>query len=895
MKPVAGQNRWDQVLQLVFLGLLWFQQIGATTTVATQPTTAPSTTPPDVVADVTVLTQTNTTITLSWDKVDNTSSYLLKYSQNGSSVENSITAPEDKTSVTHVVSPLTPATEYNFKLFTSSGGLLGSGYQFNASTAPPDVQEFVSVGQNESSISLRWEEVDGVSGYMLQFDGREEHFPANTVTGLITGLTSATIYEFSLFTIYKNITSRGVNLTAATAPTNVEEVHVLAQSETSITLGWSKVNNVSTYILQYADHTRPVSSENQSQSFQVTRLSAGTTYEFTLHSVFQNISSTGFVFKASTVPSQAAQVAVTSRSETTLTVTWQDLNEDWKYSLLIDGRTFESFNKSAGLASMLVSELMPGALYNFSLTTIFANLNSSPYEGYSLTTIDCAGVDWKVTPTTIQGRVNGLFSKATVTNGTNPHVVQGGQNVAFTGLYPGATYNLSLVYERGSVQLPQCHHSLQTYPPFVKASCKYSDAGYSITVFWGQPVGRWDAVDINVAGNSRSFPKKDPAQYSIAGFQPAKTYQVSVTILSGSLGNPNPVFDCHTDPRGVIAGSVVAVVIFAVAVGLIVYVFLKKASVSKGSSKDRIKNVRVSAADFPGHHGQLSMDENRGFSEQYEDLFGVGAEQSQHVALYPENQVKNRFTNILPYDASRVKLSGKSDYINASFMPGYRNDQEYIATQGPLPATVSDFWRMVWEQQVRSIVMVTNCVELTRIKCEQYWPPPDRPHLYGDLLVSVDSQTEETNWTLKDITVKHSSTSEQRRVKHFHFTAWPDHGVPQTTSVLIKFRRLVRQHIQEEMSTAPTVVHCSAGVGRTGTLIALDVLLQQLEQEKAVDIHGFVHKMRLRRPHMVQTEAQYVYLHQCILDSLPSHEQQENIYENSDMIYVNATALKEFR
>ncbi|KAM9816964.1 receptor-type tyrosine-protein phosphatase H-like [Neosynchiropus ocellatus] len=847
-----------------------------------------------MVRDLRVVSQTETTITLSWTKVDNTSNYLLQYSQNGSSVENRISAPADKTSVTHEVSSLTPATEYNFELFTSSGELLSTGFQLNASTAPPDVQEFVSVGQNESSISLRWRKVDGVFGYTLKFDGREEPLPPNAVTLLLTGLTSATIYDFSLLTIYKNITSRGVNLTAATAPANVKGVTASAQSETSITLTWSKVNNVSTYLLQYDNQARPVPSENQSLTLQVTGLSAGTTYEFTLLSVFQNINSTGLVFKASTVPSQAAEVTVTSRSETTLMVTWRNTNEDWKYSLRIDGRTFENQTKSPGLASILVPRLKPGTLYNFSLTTIFANLSSSPYQDYSLTTIDCASVDWQVTPSTIQGRVNGLFSKATATNGTEPHVVQGGQNVAFTGLYPGATYNLSLEYDRDSVPLLQCHHSLQTYPPVVKASCKYSSAGYSITVVWDQPVGRWDAVDINVAGKDSTFPKRDPAQYTISGLQPAKRYQVSVTTVSGRLRNPSPVFGCHTDPRGVIAGSVVAVVIFAVAVCLIVYMFLKKASASKSSSKDRIKNIRISAADFPDHYSQLSMDENRGFSEQYEDLFGVGTEQPQHVALYPENQIKNRFTNILPYDATRVKLSGKSDYINASFMPGYRHDQEYIATQGPLPNTVSDFWRMVWEQKVRSIVMVTNCVELTRIKCEQYWPPPNRPHLYGELLVSVDSETEETNWTLKDITVKHRSTSEQRRVKHFHFTAWPDHGVPQTTNVLIQFRRLMRQHIDEEPSRAPTVVHCSAGVGRTGTLIALDVLLQQLGQEKAVDIHGFVHKMRLRRPHMVQTEAQYVYLHECILDSLPSHEQQENIYENSDMIYVNATALREF-
>ncbi|MEQ2264480.1 hypothetical protein XENORESO_009402 [Xenotaenia resolanae] len=153
----------------------------------------------------------------------------------------------------------------------------------------------------------------------------------------------------------------------------------------------------------------------------------------------------------------------------------------------------------------------------------------------------------------------------------------------------------------------------------------------------------------------------------------------------------------------------------------------------------------------------------------------------------------------------------------------------------------------------------------------------------------------ESNWTLREFRVKHTNDSEERTVKHFHFTAWPDHGVPQGTEVLIHFRGLVRQHIESAGSEAPTVVHCSAGVGRTGTIIALDVLLQQLEREQAVGINNFVHKMRRHRSHMVQTESQYVFLHQCIMDTLQPLAKEENIYENEDLIYVNATALRQLR
>uniref|UniRef100_A0A8C2YWL8 protein-tyrosine-phosphatase n=1 Tax=Cyclopterus lumpus TaxID=8103 RepID=A0A8C2YWL8_CYCLU len=280
----------------------------------------------------------------------------------------------------------------------------------------------------------------------------------------------------------------------------------------------------------------------------------------------------------------------------------------------------------------------------------------------------------------------------------------------------------------------------------------------------------------------------------------------------------------------------------------------------------------------------------------------VGVEQTREAALLPQNKPRNRFNNVLPYDWCRVKLSASnpnetSDYINACYIPGYNNNREYIATQGPLPSTVNEFWKMIWEQRVKGIVMVTNCTEGGRTKCERYWPADRKPCSYGELVVTIRSEQREPEWTLREF---RGNTSEEHTVRHFHFTAWPDHGVPQGTEILIQFRGLVRRHIESDGAEAPTVVHCSAGVGRTGTIIALDVLLQQLEKEKAVGINGFVHKMRLSRPHMVQTESQYVFLHQCIMDRLQLdekneehiYENEEHIYENEDMIYANATALQ---
>ncbi|XP_062381682.1 receptor-type tyrosine-protein phosphatase eta-like [Sardina pilchardus] len=291
----------------------------------------------------------------------------------------------------------------------------------------------------------------------------------------------------------------------------------------------------------------------------------------------------------------------------------------------------------------------------------------------------------------------------------------------------------------------------------------------------------------------------------------------------------------------------------------------------------------ISVKKFPDHFSRLSRDENREFLVEYLQFSTVGADLTQHEATLPDNKSKNRFTDILPYDCSRVKLSRRgqnSDYINANFIPGYGGKKmEYIAAQGPLSSTVSDFWRMIWEQKSERIVMVTNCVESGKAKCDQYWPSSQC--YYGDLLITMTSERKDTNWTIRELIVKKEAKSEERRVKHFHFTAWPDHGVPNGTEELIQFRGLIRQHIDSSPSSGHTVVHSSAGVGRTGTLIALDVLLQQMEREQAVDIAGFVHRMRRHRPRMVQTESQYIFLHQCIKDFLTQKKPEEPLYVNT--------------
>uniref|UniRef100_A0A3B3Q3V9 protein-tyrosine-phosphatase n=1 Tax=Paramormyrops kingsleyae TaxID=1676925 RepID=A0A3B3Q3V9_9TELE len=230
------------------------------------------------------------------------------------------------------------------------------------------------------------------------------------------------------------------------------------------------------------------------------------------------------------------------------------------------------------------------------------------------------------------------------------------------------------------------------------------------------------------------------------------------------------------------------------------------------------------------------------------------------------NQTKNRYVDILPYDKNRVQLSSSahgSDYINASFIDGYKEPNKYISAQGPTNETVADFWRMVWEQQSSIIVMVTRCEEGKR--CAQYWPSLYREtEIFEDFIVKINGEDHFPNYLIRRLSVTNREESSERDVTHIQFTSWPDHGVPEEPHLLLKLCRRVSSF--QNPSKGPIIVHCSAGVGRTGTYICIDAMMAQLEAEGEMDIYGSVVQLRRQRCYMVQVEAQYILIHQALLE-----------------------------
>jgi len=275
-----------------------------------------------------------------------------------------------------------------------------------------------------------------------------------------------------------------------------------------------------------------------------------------------------------------------------------------------------------------------------------------------------------------------------------------------------------------------------------------------------------------------------------------------------------------------------------------------------------------------GFVGKLEENNNAGFSERYSKLRTVGTDQPVDHAKLGLNENKNRYRNVLPYDHCRVRLADGQvgDYINASYLPGFQNDKRYIASQGPVPTTIIDFWRMVWQEQVEVIVKVTKEVEGGTLKCHKYWPEPteDAPSkmvLLGQVEVEfVSTESTDVFITRKFVLRK---GSKELKVTMFSYEAWPDHGVPVTTREFLDFRKAVKTI--SDFTKSPVLVHCSAGVGRTGTYITVDRCLDAVEsgkKSKDLDVDTTVKSLRMCRCFMVQTEPQYVFCYHALLDGI---------------------------
>jgi len=339
-----------------------------------------------------------------------------------------------------------------------------------------------------------------------------------------------------------------------------------------------------------------------------------------------------------------------------------------------------------------------------------------------------------------------------------------------------------------------------------------------------------------------------------------------------------------------------------------------------------LNTTRLSVADIVERVRELQKGEDgvsgkAGFWEEFEQLQSQGCKHlySRKEGQKPENRVKNRYKNILPFDHTRIILQEPepdnpgSDYINANriqVLPEYDEfqgiDVSYISAQGSLPNTIDDFWRMVWQENTHVVVMMTKEVERTRTICVRYWPELGQTRICGrrkDLRLSQFAEESTFDYILRKFTLakidpslppqQQSNPQNTRIIYHYQFLGWPDHGVPSDPGVVLNFLEEVNRCQAAIPNAGPVVVHCSAGIGRTGTFIALDLILHLIKKhgmDCVIDIPRIVQMIRSQRSGMVQTEAQYRFVYMALLhyvDTVGKHIREHRRTELSGREYTN--------
>lgn len=349
---------------------------------------------------------------------------------------------------------------------------------------------------------------------------------------------------------------------------------------------------------------------------------------------------------------------------------------------------------------------------------------------------------------------------------------------------------------------------------------------------------------------------------------------------------------------------------------------------SENSQSDKSSQGRqpLSLENFLTHMTRIGK---KGVHKEYEELRSLPPSGTFESTLYPVNTRKNRYNNILAFEETRVKLQRInddpfSDYINGNYVDGFDSPRKFISTQGPTPYTFNDFWRMVWEQKVGIIVMVTRCVERNRIKCGEYWPQQSSDSVkYGNIIVENVGQNVSKHFTIIRFDVTNAQRNITRTLFHIQFTSWPDFGVLPTASPILDIIAFIDEQQKElaeqlkleqpasngsstkqelegsgEYETPnsvfepnnlypPVIIHCSAGVGRTGTFTCISNSVERLQKTGLIDIYSTVKKIREQRAFSIQTPEQYQFCYTGILEHvIRERDGDTSDIENSLMAFL---------
>ncbi|XP_069821232.1 receptor-type tyrosine-protein phosphatase eta-like [Dendropsophus ebraccatus] len=870
-------------------------QTSAPVTEATCPT------PPDGLTFHVIEAQS---LTVSWLEPVNMNDVMKSYEIIFENSSGAWTVTSNTINVT--LQNLISGTNYSISVVTVGvWGYRSSPLTTSVYTKPMSVKSLQISHVTSSSVSLTWGKPDEYQtsySYRVQTNvSSSSSLISNTIVSneaaTILYLTPGETYTFMVYTRAANGLTKSdpVSLSTCTVP---ESIAVKLNNSQSVnTLGVTWTNSGGKVDYYNVSITGAVSNTIQTTTTEVTvpGLLPGREYSVTVQTVSGSCSQTSAPVTEATYPLNVDKINFNTIGTDAISLSLGEpasMNNVKKSYTITYGTSSDAWTVLSTTASATLQNLISGTNYSISVVTVgVRGYESSPLTTSVYTSLPDQPINIQASMSVSNGLMDITFPPFDSSSG------------------PMVAYAVIITTEINGDR-----------PPWGILSKTYDDFNNGLTntyvtciIEQSTAVRSERASDISVhvgdGTKTRSYVNGalDPKlQYrvSIAGFNDV-TYDpntdtiteeqslVSYTQYTGSVSltttsATTTVSSVRPGPSyiGAIIGGVIGgVVVLSVLIG-VGFWLCRRRQKEMFSCVLESRNYTTKNENYEALFEKLQADNNKGFILEFDSLQSVGALQSRSVSLKAANAGKNRKDATYPYDKSRVKLStleNSSDgYINANYIPGCKSEKEFIAAQHPLPGTIRDFWHMIWEKRITTIVMLSHHLENYRVKEEEYWPKTEAKS-FGNIIATFISEQIHNDWTIRDIMVTNSK--ESRQVRQFHFTEWHESCDMDERVALIQFVHTVRKYRKENSSNSPTLVHCRTGTGRSGVFIALNCVIDQLESNEKVDVYGTVYKMHLHRPLMLQTMVQYIFLHRCTLDIVRGQKDLRSSY-----YYQNANA-----
>uniref|UniRef100_A0A8U8CMD8 Receptor-type tyrosine-protein phosphatase S n=1 Tax=Geospiza parvula TaxID=87175 RepID=A0A8U8CMD8_GEOPR len=876
-----------------------------------------------------VVTETTaTSITITWDSgnPDPVSYYVIEYKSK--SQDGPYQIKEDITTTRYSIGGLSPNSEY--EIWVSAVNSIGQGPPSESVVTRTGEQAPASAPRNvqgrmlsSTTMIIQWEEPvepnGQIRGYRVYYTMEPEQPVSNwqkhnvddsllTTVGSLLEDETYTVRVLAFTSVGDGPLSDPIQVkTQQGVPGQPMNFRAEAKTETSIVLSWSPPRQeiIVKYELLYkeGDHSKEVLKNFEpTTSFTVEGLKPNTEYVFRLaaRSALGLGAFTPEVRERTLQSILPKNFKVKMVTKTSVLLSWEfpeNYNSPTPYKIQYNGLHVDVDGRTT---KKLITHLRPRTFYNFVLMNQGNSMGGLQQNVAAWTAADMLSKKPEVThKPDADGNVVVILPdvKSSVNNSSFYIVVvplrksRGGQFLNPLGS-PEEMDLEELVQDIARLRRRSLRHSRQLdFPrPYIAARFRSLPSHFILG----------DMKHYDNFENRALEPGQKYVLFILAVLQEPETYAASPFSDPIQLDNPDPqpIIDGEEGLIWVIGPVLAVVFIICIVIAILLYknkpdskrkdseprtkCLLNNAEIAPHHPKDPVEMRRINfqtpgmlshppipVSELAEHTEHLKANDNLKLSQEYESI-DPGQQFTWEHSNLEVNKPKNRYANVIAYDHSRVILLPiegivGSDYINANYIDGYRKQNAYIATQGPLPETFGDFWRMVWEQRSATIVMMTKLEEKSRIKCDQYWPGRGTD-TYGMIQVTLLDTIELATFCVRTFSLHKNGSSEKREVRQFQFTAWPDHGVPEYPTPFLAFLRRVKTCNPPD--AGPIVVHCSAGVGRTGCFIVIDAMLERIKHEKTVDIYGHVTLMRSQRNYMVQTEDQYSFIHDALLEAV---------------------------